>query len=224
MAQTPNVLWLVMDSQRPHNIGAYGDQRGVTPTLDRLADEGVVFERNTSASPWCLPSHASMMTGLYASTHGADGRYERLSEEYPTIGEELTELGYATVGISNNAYMGQASALHRGFMDWNYVLPSLGADDHDKGGAKVTRQMLEWLQAHRTDTRPFFMFANINDTHTSYMAPEPFRSQWAPRVSDNRAQEINRQGFFVDPGRPDEMPEELQHDLYALYDLSLIHI
>ena len=83
MAQTPNVLWLVMDSQRPHNIGAYGDQRGVTPTLDRLADEGVVFERNTSASPWCLPSHASMMTGLYASTHGADGRYERLSEEYP---------------------------------------------------------------------------------------------------------------------------------------------
>jgi arylsulfatase A-like enzyme len=34
-----------MDSQRPHNIGAYGDQRGVTPTLDRLADEGVVFER-----------------------------------------------------------------------------------------------------------------------------------------------------------------------------------
>ena len=73
MAQTPNVLWIVMDSQRPHNIGAYGDQRGVTPTLDRLADEGVVFERNTSASPWCLPSHASMMTGLYASTHGADG-------------------------------------------------------------------------------------------------------------------------------------------------------
>ena len=218
MAQTPNVLWIVMDSQRPHNIGAYGDQRGVTPTLDRLADEGVVFERNTSASPWCLPSHASMMTGLYASTHGADGRYERLSEEYPTIGEELTELGYATVGISNNAYMGQASALHRGFMDWNYVLPSLGADDHDKGGGQVTRQMLGWLQAHRADARPFFMFANINDTHTSYMAPEPFRSQWAPRVSDDRAQEINRQGFFVDPSRPDEMPEELQRDLYALYD------
>ena len=40
MAQTPNVLWIVMDSQRPHNIGAYGDQRVVTPTLDRLADEG----------------------------------------------------------------------------------------------------------------------------------------------------------------------------------------
>ena len=118
-----------------------------------------------------------MMTGLYASTHGADGRYERLSEEYPTIGEELTALGYATVGISNNAYMGQASALHRGFMDWNYVLPSLGADDHDKGGAQITRQMLGWLQAHRADARPFFMFANINDTHTSYMAPEPFRSQ-----------------------------------------------
>ena len=126
MASRPNILWIVMDSQRPHNVGAYGDPRGVTPVLDQLAAEGAVFERNITSAPWCLPSHASMMTGHYASTHGADGRHERLSEEYPTIGEELTELGYATVGISNNAYMSASSALHRGFMDWSYVLAAAG--------------------------------------------------------------------------------------------------
>ena len=217
MADQPNVLWIVMDSQRTHNIGAYGDQRGVTPTLDRLASEGALFECNTSSAPWCLPSHASMMTGHYASTHGADGRYERLSDEYPTIGEELGELGYATVGISNNAYMSASSALHRGFLDWQYVLPSLGKADHDKGGAQVVRQMLDWLRGHHEDHRPFFMFVNINDTHTKYDAPEPFRSRWAPDVSEEEAREVH-QGFFADPNRTHKMSNDTRDKIYALYD------
>ncbi len=219
MASRPNILWIVMDSQRPHNIGAYGDPRGVTPVLDQLAAEGAVFERNITSAPWCLPSHASMMTGHYASTHGADGRHERLSEEYPTIGEELTELGYATVGISNNAYMSASSALHRGFMDWSYVLPPLGKPDDDKGGAQVVRQMLSWLRGHEEDERPFFMFVNINDTHTAYIAPEPWHSRWAPDVSREEARELNRaQGGFADPSRMDGMPDDVRDKLYALMD------
>ena len=219
MARRPNVLWIVMDSQRPHNLGAYGDPRGVTPIMDRLAAEGAVFERNITSAPWCLPSHASMMTGHYASTHGADGRHERLSEEYPTIGEELTELGYATAGISNNAYMSASSALHRGFMDWSYVHPPLGAPDQDDGGAQVVRQMLAWLRGHEEDERPFFMFVNINDTHSPYIAPEPFHSRWAPGVSREEALELNRdQGFFADPARMGGMPADVRDKLYALMD------
>ncbi len=218
MRAQPNVLWIVMDSQRPHNLGAYGDQRGVTPVLDRLAAEGAVFECTTSAGPWCLPSHASMMTGHYASTHGADGRCERLSEEYPTIAEELTELGYATVGMSNNAYMSPSSALHRGFLDWSYVKTEQGAPDDDEGAAQLVRQMLAWLRGHRNDAQPFFMFVNINDTHTPYLAPEPFRSRWAPDVSREEALALNRQGFFADPARPSPMPEDVRRNIYALLD------
>ncbi len=211
-----------MDSQRPHNLGCYGDSRGVTPNIDALAAEGVVFEQNITPGPWSLPAHASMMTGLYPSTHGADGRYERLSEEYPTIGEELAQVGYATVGISNNAYMSPSSALHRGFNDWTYVQPHLGAADDDNGGKLVAQQMRRWLREHADDSRPFFMFVNFNDTHTSYFGPEPYRSRWAPGIDADEMRRIHQHGF-VDPGW-EGFNEEDRRKLYALIDTETSYV
>ena len=63
------------------------------------------------------------------------------------------------------------------------------------------------------------MFVNINDTHTAYIAPEPWHSRWAPDVSREEARELNRaQGGFADPSRMDGMPDDVRDKLYALMD------
>ncbi len=68
MAEKPNILIIMTDQQRGDTVGAGG--RAITPNLDRLAGEGVVFTNTFCPSPHCCPSRATFMTGLYPSRHG----------------------------------------------------------------------------------------------------------------------------------------------------------
>jgi arylsulfatase A-like enzyme len=67
----PNVLLITIDTLRADRIGAYGFVAAQTATMDRLADEGVLFEEAYSAAPITMPSHSTIMTGLLPPEHGA---------------------------------------------------------------------------------------------------------------------------------------------------------
>ena len=69
-ANRPNVLLIVTDQQRYDSLGCTGDPNAVTPNLDALAAEGCVFDRHFTASPVCMPSRSSLLTGCYPATHG----------------------------------------------------------------------------------------------------------------------------------------------------------
>ena len=66
-----NVVWLVAEDLSPDYLNAYGDFRAPTPNLDRLAKEGVVYTNNFSVSGVCSPSRATLATGLYPNSFGA---------------------------------------------------------------------------------------------------------------------------------------------------------
>ena len=66
-----NILWLVAEDLSPFYLNAYGDPRAATPNLDRLAREGVVYTNNFSVSGVCSPSRATLSTGLYPNSFGA---------------------------------------------------------------------------------------------------------------------------------------------------------
>ena len=66
----PNVLLVVMDCLRADHVGAYGYPRPTTPTLDRLASEGIRFESAYANGTWTKPSMATLFSGLYPSEHG----------------------------------------------------------------------------------------------------------------------------------------------------------
>ena len=68
-SDSPNVLFIVVDTLRADHLGTYGYERNTSPNIDRLADEGVVFESAFSTSSWTAPSHASMFTGTYMNEH-----------------------------------------------------------------------------------------------------------------------------------------------------------
>ncbi len=112
----PNVILIVMDAVRADNTSAYGYPEPTTPTLERLAREGVLFERAFATAPWSLPSHAGIFTGLLPSELYADWKTP-FRRNVPTLAEQLRDHGWATGMFSANVgYVTWETGLSRGFI------------------------------------------------------------------------------------------------------------
>lgn len=111
----PNILWIIWDTVRAENLSVYGYARPTSPALEGLARRGVVFEQAVAPSPWTLPSHASMFTGLPAQALRADWR-QPFGREPATVAEIARDHGYRTGGfVANLFYASRESGLARGF-------------------------------------------------------------------------------------------------------------
>ena len=113
--QRPNLVLLVLDTQRADRLSSYGYARETSPALDRLTLEATRYTRAASAAQWTIPSHASMFTGRFPSEHTATQMDSRLPAGIPTLAERLQRAGYLTAGFSNNPLVGVvANDLTRG--------------------------------------------------------------------------------------------------------------
>lgn len=129
-ARPPNLLLVSVDTLRPDHLGCYGDPRGASPRIDRLARESVLFERAYSTTNWTLPAHLSMLTGLYPAEHGVRDEYRGLDPRVPTLAEELRRRGYATAGVvSTVALMKRHHGFARGFDDYDDRTAYAAKDD-----------------------------------------------------------------------------------------------
>ena len=116
MATRPDIVLLVLDTQRRDRISSYGYQHETTPQLDRLAEDATVFNHAVSAAQWTVPSHASMFTGLYPSDHNMYHASSVLSASLETLAGRLGAGGYSTFAYCNNPLLGVVNnGLRRGF-------------------------------------------------------------------------------------------------------------
>lgn len=125
----PDILFIVLDTQRADRLGCYGYERPITPNLDRFASLGTVFSQAIAPAQWTVPSHASMFTGLYPTTHQVTQSSQRIGALSPHLAELLKSAGYETVGFCNNPLVGVLNnGFKRGFQQFfNYggAIPSL---------------------------------------------------------------------------------------------------
>ncbi len=178
--EKPNILFLLSDDHSYPFLSCYGDSNVKTPTLDRLAGEGMKFHRFFTAAPQCVPSRAALMTGRSPVA----ARMTRFSAPLPRDEATLPELlrdqaGYYT-GICGRSFHLDGSnksgqALVKVF-DQNNLKTfkdrvNFLRTGPDKG---VSNQLSEFLDAKPTE-KPFFMWANFSDPHHVWDAPEPFR-------------------------------------------------
>lgn len=98
-AQRPNVLLICADDHAPYIMGAYGNKKVRTPNLDRLATEGIRFDRAYCNSPVCTASRQSFLTGRYPRTIGVTQLRTPLPESEVTLAEMLRDAGYRTAAI-----------------------------------------------------------------------------------------------------------------------------
>ena len=114
--EPPSFLLVTLDTTRADRIGAYGYDAAETPALDALAERGVLFERAYTPAPITLPSHASMLTGLYPRTHGVrdNGRFV-LAPETVLVSEVLREAGWRTAAFVGSFVLDARFGLDQGF-------------------------------------------------------------------------------------------------------------
>ena len=112
----PNIVFIVLDTHRVDRLGCYGYSRGTSPNLDKFASEATLFENAISPAQWTIPSHASMFSGEFPSTHLTLQASSMLSGDFTTLAEHLKEEGYNTTGFCNNPLVGVLeNGLRRGF-------------------------------------------------------------------------------------------------------------
>jgi arylsulfatase A-like enzyme/Tfp pilus assembly protein PilF len=180
----PNVLLVTLDTTRADRLGCYGYVPALTPTLDALAAHGVLFERAYTPAPLTLPSHASMMTGLYPPEHGllVNGR-GRLDESLSTLAEVFSDAGYDTAAFLGSFVLHSKFGLDRGFREYDDDMtntdPTEDGLHRQRDGVWVVDAALAWLQRNRK--KPFFCWVHLYDAHAPYLA---HREDFGDRFAD----------------------------------------
>jgi arylsulfatase A-like enzyme len=219
-----NVLLISIDSLRADRVGAYGNERATTPTMDRLAREGVVFEHAASPTSWTLPSHASLLSGRSQHLHGTIRVDDRLTRAGTLLAERFGAHGYETVGFYSGPILNKAYGFDRGFERY------IGCESSDTAAHKgvfafpvsykdITNGLLasafaRWLDER--SARPFFSFVHMWDVHYDYIPPEPYASMFDADYSgplDGRN--------IIGAGFPLRAPPRDVEHLLALYDGEL---
>lgn len=116
MKTAPDIVFMVLDTQRADHLSCYGYAAKTSPYLDDLAHESTLFMHAVAPAQWTVPTHASMFTGVYPSQHMVYQMDSVLSATVPTLAERLKQAGYYTAGFSHNPLIGKVkNGLNRGF-------------------------------------------------------------------------------------------------------------
>ncbi len=208
----PNILLITMDAVRADHLSLYGYRRETTPNLKKLAAGATVYTRAVAAADMTLPSHASILTGLYPSWHHATyappmwplGR--PLDNKFTTMAEVLRSKGYFTGAVvANIGYLAPSMNLTQGFASYDVqgplttcnwkkdfylrysiqqLLPRITqCESITQKGEEINREALSMLDGVPAG-RPFFLFMNYMDAHSPYLPPKPFDTLF--RGKDNK--------------------------------------
>jgi arylsulfatase A-like enzyme len=181
-----NVLLVTLDTTRADRLGLYGYPRPTSPNLDLLARESLVFERAYSTSSWTLPAHASLLTGMLPTSHGANKdpegdlvlgdaitmpeswnfyRARGLRPDVPTLATLLGDAGWETGALVGGPWLKRVFGLGRGFAFYD----DEGIDTVEGRRAdEITRRAQAWLRERRG---PWLLFLNYFDPHGPYRPP-----------------------------------------------------
>lgn len=176
-----NVVLVTLDTVRPDRLSCYGYERNTTPNLDAFAKGAVRFENAYGQSSFTPPSHASILTSRYPSSHGVLWWNKRLAEAVSTVGEVFQARGYETASFSP-LKMGTGNGLDKGFDrvveigdDERYHTPVKNADPYRvASGTVINERFSEWL-GQRQD-KPFFTWVHFYDAHRPYSIFSPERA------------------------------------------------
>jgi choline-sulfatase len=172
-ALRPWILLVTLDTTRADSIGP--EARGVeTPAFNALATRARRFRQAYATVPETLPSHSSMMTGLYPAGHGVRENSRYLSPDHPVLAERLREAGYRTAAFVSSFVLARRFGLARGFDVYDDELP---AGHAERTARDTTDRALAFLD--HPSPQPLLLWVHYFDPHAPYTPPEPFRSRYA---------------------------------------------
>ncbi|MCC5839393.1 MAG: sulfatase [Opitutales bacterium] len=233
-SERPNVLFISIDDLRT-TVGAYGDPLAITPNIDRLAREGLLFRHHYVQQPSCTPSRASMLTGRRPDEIGVTNHATRFRDVHPdvvTLPQIFKLEGYEAVGIGKifpqrpgfhdpaswttsvyDIYHGRAGSYVRPENQTGRKGPSVeSADVPDTAylDGRCTDLAVDFLRRFRHEGTPFFLAVGYHKPHLPFAAPKRYWDLY------------DREAFHLieQPDRPIDAPDIAFHDSTELRGYS----
>jgi arylsulfatase A-like enzyme/Flp pilus assembly protein TadD len=217
----PNIILITLDTTRADRMGFLESKRELTPNLDAMAQQGVVFVRAYSQVPITTASHATILTGTYPQFNRVNDFGVPLSPKLPYLPDLLRAQGYHTGAFVGSLILdpmdGTAPGFDRGFevYDAGFHLRRHGADRYksvERRASDVVNHALAWLS--QLPNGPFFLWVHLYDAHDPYDPPAPYKARFAAQPYDGEiAYADSCVGKLVDEIRK-----------HGLYDETLIAV
>jgi arylsulfatase A-like enzyme len=227
-AKPPSVVLISVDTLRADALGAYGG-RIATPSFDRLAAQGVLFEHAFAPAPATAPSHATLFTGQEVQRHGVLRNGESLPETATTLAEVFRERGYQTAAFVSSFVLDPRFGWSQGFAHFDAALPEGGAtlgkqkpypgafwaaqrfEGFDRRATSTTSAAISWLAK---TPEPFFLFVHYFDPHAPYVPPSIF----ADRSAAVRFPLDGRSVNGVSPGQLERLVQQYHGEVLYVDD------
>jgi arylsulfatase A-like enzyme len=179
------IIYVDVDSLRPDHTGAYGYGRNITPNLDEMAKNSVVFDRYYCSDSPCLPSRTALTSGQHGITNGVIGHFGddarfRLDAGHaphpfrPLLGQALNTAGYTCAAVSSFAERHRAYYFMGNFRENVQVTPDMGDEPADM----ITDAALDWIEKHR-NVENWYLHVTYWDPHTDYLQDESWTAKAA---------------------------------------------
>ncbi len=163
----PNIVLITIDTLRRDYLGSYGfADLQISPQIDALAARGTRFDQAVSVSGTTIPSHGSMLTGLYPRQHGARSNWFRLNPDVVTITQKLGYAGYETAAFVSFEAMMKLGGLERGF-EYDNTPFDQSTGKVTQAGKITLQQSQQWLQGLQDD-KPFYLWLHLFEPHGPY--------------------------------------------------------
>lgn len=198
-------MWITLDSVRYDRTSLCNYDRDTTPVLRRLKNNKNTISYDTCFShgtrtPISVPS---ILTGTYPRYHSVGIRNDHLPDEINLVPELLSDIGYETVGVSDNAYAGTGTGVQRGFDEYihprlrglrepyristilKYAMnvrsqgPGFTLDNHKPFTYMTVSTAKRKLTSLSNGTSPFFFYLHLNEVHRPYVPPKVYRTKYA---------------------------------------------
>ncbi len=174
-----NVVLITLDTVRADHLHSYGDKNVQTPTVDGLAQRGVLFEKAVAQTPLTEPSHASIFTGTNPNVHGVrnTGGFA-LQPSSITLATILRRHGWDTAAFVSASVLKKVFGFSQGFTTYDDQMPSTtsGQDVAARPANITVDHAIDWLNAQRN--RRFFLWVHLYDAHQPYDPPPQFRKEY----------------------------------------------
>jgi choline-sulfatase len=174
-AAKPNIILITLDSARADRMGFLGARSGLTPNLDGIAHQGMVFAQAYTQAPVTVASDATILTGTYPQTHRASEFAVPLASSLPYLPDLLRSSGYRTAAFVGSILLdprnGPFQGYDRGFdiYDAGFHQPQRGESRFqsiERRGNDVVARATTWLAANKQ--RSFFLWVHLQDAHAPY--------------------------------------------------------
>ena len=212
----PNLLVYLIDTLRADRLSCYGAPNPTSPRIDRLADDGFLFERFLAVAPWTRPTTATLLTGYLPDWHGM-GKELPLPASLDTLAESLATAGYSTWGAVANPQVGLVElGFDQGFTRF-VSLPRVESSP-TPSSRRLNDAVLPWIES--CSDEPFFLYVHSLDPHTPYRAVDRPRfardydgelaalDLWTKEIEDRAADFTDEDRTYVTHRYDDEIARQ----------------